>query len=395
MHTQRIAVFGGSFDPIHIEHIRLAKDAVKSLRLDRLIVMPAGIPPHKRDKVLSDESARLEMCRQAFVGEEKIVVSDYEISKGGTSYTYLTCRHFKEKYPTAQLFWLVGTDMLRDFPTWKNPSQILEDVTLAVCARNEEKDWLEREQEKFYAQFKKQFAVIDYQGQDVSSTKIRTLIASGEDVSSLVGEQVAAYIQGKGNECGTGLYQIPNAIQALSLQKPSRCAHSIRVALLAAERAKGLKIPETQAIAAALFHDCAKNLTQDSGYLQNFSCEADVPASVIHQFAGAYVAENFLSVKDEDILNAIRYHTSGRPKMSELEKLIFLSDMLEEERSYDGVELLRQLFWKGDNLNECLLEALSQTLEFLRASGKPIYALTQQAYEYYKNEEENYGRNQQ
>ena len=95
----------------------------------------------------------------------------------------------------------------------------------------------------------------------------------------------------------------------------------------------------------------------------------------------------------EDVLNAIRYHTSGRPGMSELEKLIFLADMLEEARDYNGVELLRALFWKGENLDECLLEALMQTLQFLRASGKPIYALTQQAYEYYKREEENYGRN--
>ena len=387
MQTQRIAVFGGSFDPIHIEHIRLAKDAVKSLRLDLLIVMPAGVPPHKRDKALSDGQARLEMCRRAFQGEEKIIVSDYEIQQGGTSYTYLTCRHFKEKYPTAQLFWLVGTDMLRNFPTWKNPEKILNDVTLAVCARNEEKNWIESEQFNFFAHFQKRFVVIDYQGKDVSSTAIRTRIAAGEDVTPFVGEQVAAYIQSQTNAQGTGLYQIVGVQQALALQKPSRRVHSIRVALLAAERSKSLKIPERQAIAAALLHDCAKNLPADSSYLQNFSCEPNVPGSVVHQFSGAHVAEEYLGVQDEDVLNAIRYHTSGRANMSDLEKLIFLADMVEEERSYDGVEQLRKLFWKGDSLDECLLEALSQTLEFLRSSGKPIYQLTQQAYEYYKKKE--------
>ena len=384
MPTQRIALFGGSFDPIHVEHVRLAKDAVQSLGLDLLIVLPAGVPPHKRDKVLSAETDRLEMCRRAFDGEEKIIVSDYEIRQGGTSYTYLTCRHFKQLYPKAELFWLVGTDMLRDFPTWKNPEQILQAVTLAVCARNEEKNWLQTEQEAFYARFQKQFVTIDYQGKDISSTTIRTLLAAGEDVTPLIGERVAEYIRLRSNAKGTGLYQISGAEQALSLQKPNRRAHSIRVALLAAKRAKGLKIPESKAITAALFHDCAKNLTADSPYLNGFSCEKDVPSSVVHQFSGAYVAENTFQIQDEEILDAIRYHTSGRANMTELGKLIFLSDMVEEERNYDGVEILRKLFWQGNRLDECLLEALSQTLQFLRASGREIYSLTQAAYDYYQ-----------
>lgn len=381
---QKIAVFGGSFDPIHVEHVRMAKDAVRSLQLDLLVVMPAALPPHKRDKALSSEIHRLQMCRAAFEGEEKIIVSDYEIAQGGTSYTYLTCRHFRKLYPQAQLFWLVGTDMLRDFPTWKNPEQILNDVTLAVCARNEEKGWLQTEQESFYQRFQKQFVVIDYQGQDLSSTKIRALIAAGEDVSALVGEKVFAYIQSQANAQGTGVYQIPNAVQALCLQSPSRRAHSVRVAVLAAKRAKSLKIPEKQAITAALFHDCAKNLPPDSPYLQGFSCADDVPKSVVHQFAGAYVAKHTFGVTDSQVLDAICYHTSGRAGMSELEKLVFLADMVEEERSYDGVDILRKLFWIESGLDACLLEALSQTLQFLRVNDRPVYALTEQAYEYYK-----------
>ncbi len=385
---KKIAIFGGSFDPVHTEHVRLAEAAVQSLGLDLLIIMPAKTPPHKKNKTLSSDEDRLEMCRIAFCGKEKITVSDYEIQRGGTSYTYLTCRHFKEKYPGAQLFWLVGTDMLRDFPSWKNPQSILSDATLAVCARNEEENWLQREQVRFYSHFQTKFAVIDYHGKDISSTHIRTLYAAGEDVSSFVGERVVSYIQSKGNAQGTGLYQIPYAKQALVLEKPSRKAHSMRVALIAAKRAPSLNIPEKQALAAALFHDCAKNLPQNSPYLQGFSCDADVPQSVVHQFAGAYVAEKWFDVKDETLLNGIRYHTSGRANMSELEKLVFLSDMIEEERSYDGVEILRTLFWQGNSLDECLLVALSQTLTFLRASGRPVYRLTQEAYEYYKNKKE-------
>jgi predicted HD superfamily hydrolase involved in NAD metabolism len=109
----------------------------------------------------------------------------------------------------------------------------------------------------------------------------------------------------------------------------------------------------------------------------------EVPKSVWHQYAGAYVAEQYFGVEDEDVLNAVRYHTSGRPNMSELEKLIFLADMLEAERCYQGVEELRTLFWKGSSLDECLEEALYQTLLFLRSKGGEVYPLTQLAYDYY------------
>ena len=103
----------------------------------------------------------------------------------------------------------------------------------------------------------------------------------------------------------------------------------------------------------------------------------------MHQFAGAFVARQCFSVKDEEVLSAIAYHTSARPNMSELEKLIFLADMLEEGRNYEGVDELRQLFWKGDSLDECLKTALSETLKFLEKKGGDIYPLTKAAYDFY------------
>ena len=98
------------------------------------------------------------------------------------------------------------------------------------------------------------------------------------------------------------------------------------------------------------------------------------------------MAEHTFNVTDPDVLNAIRYHTSGREGMSDLEKLIFLSDMLEEERSYEGVEKLRALFWKRERLDECLKTALYETILFLKSKQAEIYPLTQQAYEYIKKE---------
>jgi nicotinate-nucleotide adenylyltransferase len=357
--------------------------AIDCLRLDKVFVMPAHTPPHKPYRVLSSDADRLEMCRLAFSRLPEVEISDYEIAQGGTSYTYLTCRHFRELFPDAEIFFLVGTDMLRDFPTWKNPQSIVQDVTIAVCGRNDLHGWWEEEQKDFVEKFGRPFVRVDYNGEDVASTKIRVLAGAGMRLTDYVDEKTAAYIR------ENGLYYIPNADKALALEKPQRQAHSLRVANLAAARALKLKIPERQAIAAALFHDCGKNLTPDSPYLKGFvlpNAWGEVPSSVWHQFAGAYVAERCLGVTDADVLNAIRYHTSGRPNMSELEKLIFLADMLEEERCYEGVDKLRQLFWQGESLDDCLETALYETLEFLKTKKADVYPLTQQAYQFYKKE---------
>ena len=378
----KIGVFGGSFDPVHTEHIRLAQTAVEGLGLDKLFVMPANMPPHKPGKTLSSNEDRLALCRLAFADVDRVEISDYEIARGGTSYTYLTCEYFRSLFPTAEIFWLVGTDMLRDFPTWKNPQGILENVTLAVCARDEKEGWIASEQAAFFEKFGKKFVVIGYNGLDVSSTKISVLSGAGMRLTDFMPEKAAIYIEEK------GLYVVPNAKEALALENPKRRAHSMRVAELAAKRAVSLRMSEKKAITAALFHDCAKNLSPDSPYLDGFVLDktwGEVPSAVWHQFAGAYVAEKHFGVTDEDVLNAIRYHTSGRPNMSELEKLIFLADMLEEERHYDGVEELRTLFWAREGLDACLTEALYQTLQFIKNKKEKLYPLTEAAYEYMRD----------
>ena len=228
----RIAIFGGSFDPVHNEHIRVAENAIKTLALDRLIIMPANIPPHKKTERLSYGKARLDMCKLAFSHLSCVEISDYELNKGGTSYTFETCRYYRETYPDAQLFWLVGTDMLRDFPTWKNPKEILENVTLAVCARDEKNDWIDEAQKDFESQFGKRFAVVEYNGAPVSSTKIRVLAGAGLPLTAYTPPCVAEYIERE------KLYDIPFAQEALALQNPKRQAHSVRVAELTAQRAR-------------------------------------------------------------------------------------------------------------------------------------------------------------
>ena len=139
---------------------------------------------------------------------------------------------------------------------------------------------------------------------------------------------------------------------------------------------------------AALLHDITKSKTDEE---QLALCEKYgicLPAdrqsvlSTLHQYTGAFVAEHTFGVDDEEVLDAIRYHTSGRPNMSELEKLIFLSDMLEPGRDFPKIAKLRKVF--AEDLNECMYLCLKHELKYLKKGGGEIYPLTFRAYEYYK-----------
>ncbi len=365
----KIAIFGGSFDPVHKEHVRLARAAVKFLHPEKLFIVPAYVPPHKLQG--SDVSAehRLSMCAIAFRREKRAEVSDFELRMGGTSYTYLTCRHFADEYPDAERFFLIGADMLEDFYTWKRPTDILQHVTLAVVGRGE------RVAKEAHIRFRETFGVdfveIPFVGKDVSSTAVRTELAFGIRPKAIP-RAVYQYIQ------KMGLYKEPCIPAALALESQRRRAHSLRVAKMATARARSLHIPERKALIAAAVHDCGKSVPLGDELLLGFDPPKGVPAPVLHQYTGAYIAENYLKISDEEILNAIRFHTSGRAGMGELEKLIYLADLLESRREFAGIEKLREMF--RHDLDECLLGSLALQIDYLKSKGTPVYPLTEEAY---------------
>ena len=121
----KIALFGGSFDPVHREHAAYVRAAIRGLSLDLVIVMPSRLAPHKRLGAQADGEDRLQMCRLAFAEEPRVRVSDFELVHEGVSYSYLTCRAFAKQYPDVERYFLVGADMLEDFFTWKEPADIL------------------------------------------------------------------------------------------------------------------------------------------------------------------------------------------------------------------------------------------------------------------------------
>lgn len=371
----KIAIYGGSFNPIHNEHINIASAAKRELGLDKIIIVPTNVSPHKSGCLTARAKDRLEMCRLAFENFEGAEISDCEIKRGGVSYSYATCRRFKKIYPDDELYFIMGADMLKCFASWREPEEILKCVTPAVCARVNSAE-LKSYIVDFNKRFKRDIISFGYVGKNVSSTAVRTLAALGEDISGFVPEKVKNYIRLR------KLYALNEVWGVKKLLTEERWRHTVNVAVLAAKNAPRFKVFEYDAIVAAALHDCAKYLGENSKELCDFELPENVPPPVVHQYSGAYVAERTFGVTDKTVLNAIRYHTSGRENMSNLEKLIFLSDLLEEDRTFDGVDKLRELFYV--DIDKCLYAALERQLEYLKTQNKPIYPLTKRAYEYLK-----------
>ena len=369
----KIALFGGSFDPVHVEHVHYVRAAKDALGLDKVIVLPAGVAPHKQWGAIASGEDRLAMCRIAFSAFPWVEVSDFEVLEQGKSYTYLTCRHFAEVYPDAQLFFLVGEDMLEDFFTWKNPADILEHATLVACGRGDRMP--ASLHERFFERFHKNFVSVPFMGEAVSSRLLRVDLAFGKMPTEMdVG--VLSYIRER------GLYTHPSILPALALEKEARREHSYRVARMAVERASSAGVSEGKALLASALHDCGKYIPLDSPLLEDFTPPNDVPPPVMHQYTGAYLAQHCFGIEDEEILDAIRYHTSGRAGMTSLGMLVYLSDLLEEGRNFAGIDELRELF--SCDLEMCLYRSLKDQLHYLQGTQKPIYPLTEQTYQWIK-----------
>ncbi len=194
--TERIGVFGGSFDPVHMGHLTIAQDAVEQLELNRLIFVPAAVPPHKQGKTLAEGRHRLEMLRLATESNLSFEVSDVEIQKGGISYTFDTMTAFQKEHPDAELFFIVGLDSLTILHSWKNVDQLLENWTIVPFARGGEDPSRVAEQIQLSKDWKTWLIdrLIRIHEIEISASEIRMRLAEGLSIRYLVPPEVEMYI---------------------------------------------------------------------------------------------------------------------------------------------------------------------------------------------------------
>ena len=191
---ERFGIYGGTFNPIHNGHLHLIRAACAQLSFDRLLVVPANIPPHKAAVDLASNRDRLEMARLATAGMPGVWVSDIELRARGKSYTVLTLERLRAHFPECRFTLLMGADMLESFDRWHRWRDILKLADIAAFARNEgEESLLERK-----AALIGRARVVRVEPLPLSSTLVREKVRRGEDISDLVPEPVAAYIYEKG-----------------------------------------------------------------------------------------------------------------------------------------------------------------------------------------------------
>ncbi|MBQ6873197.1 MAG: nicotinate (nicotinamide) nucleotide adenylyltransferase [Clostridia bacterium] len=194
----KIGIFGGTFNPPHLAHLNIAEDFSRRLSFDKLIIIPTYQPPHKQAQSLADGEDRLEMCRLLF-DAENTEISDMEIRRQGKSYTYDTLCQLEEKYPEAELYLIIGSDMLLSFHKWYRYEDILRKCTLCVLTRENDIDNAHMKAYAIEALGLGEGDIVfsSLEPTVLSSTRIREMVARGEDVSSLTGEKVWAYIKEK------------------------------------------------------------------------------------------------------------------------------------------------------------------------------------------------------
>lgn len=383
----KIAMFGGSFNPPHLGHVEAARSVVDCVKPDRLLIMPTFVSPHK---VMADDTptpeVRAELCRIAFAGIPEAEVSDLEMRREGKSYTADTLAQLKEMYPNDDLVLIMGTDMILSLEKWSRPEMIMALAEIAVLLRGVDEDadvlaHIHYLREKYGARI----TLLEAGVYPAASTDVRNALKQGGG-RELLDDAVYEYIIK--NRCYGAKAEL-NWLREKSyaMHNRKRIPHVMGCEEEAVRMAKKWGENPYDAAVAGILHDCTKKLTVDEQLILCDKYDIIIDISVagtdktLHQITGAAVAYHEFGVS-EKIRDAIRWHTTGKPEMTDLEKIIYLADYIEPNRCFDGVERIRSLSY--ENLDAAMEDGLRMTMEDLAERNAPILEITRTAYEWFK-----------
>ena len=374
----RIGVFGGTFNPIHNGHVLLCEYCKRELSLDKVLLIPDNTPPHKISPDLASGSDRLQMCRLASKELPWLEVSDIELKREGKSYTYETLASLKELYPSDELFLITGADMFLTLHQWKNPEIIFNCASLIAVPRDSsDKEKLAEFYHQVIEPMGARAYILPEPVMEVSSTFIRDHIGNKAALEALLSPAVYEYI------CKRGLYQRVNTngndYQSIirKMMGDYRFTHSVNVASEAVALAKLYGADEHKAYIAGILHDITKEIPheeqlqiiKDGGIILD-DVQKTAP-KLWHSISGSVYIRTELGINDEDIINAIRYHTTGRAGMSLLEKIIYTADFTSAERNYNGADIMREKSRRS--LEEAMIYSCQFTLQNLSAKEAAIH----------------------
>lgn len=367
-----VLIYGGSFDPPHIGHLRLLEAAIKKLNPDRTYLLPVFRSPFK-ELPLTPFTERSRMIRLAVEKwlprsqHSRIRVHPYEMLRGRTTYTYQSIAYFKKKHPGAGICLLLGSDCLAQFDSWRRHEEIAKNCRILVGRRPGSPVKAEKN-------YSFDFDVLPGWFPAISSSLLRKDIFSGGKIPGLVPPPVRSHILRK------GLYGIKIREWLKKRVSPERFSHTLSVTKLSQELAAGCGADPGMAAVAALLHDAGRSLPVESlvryvrkhrlRVAKRLNIVKNQPA-LLHSYASADIARRLFGVSNPRILSAIRLHTLGSEKMTALDKIIYTADISSEDRNFPKAREIRRLAFK--NLDRALLLAARLKLQYVLATEKWIH----------------------
>ncbi|MCL2566464.1 MAG: nicotinate-nucleotide adenylyltransferase [Defluviitaleaceae bacterium] len=374
---KNIALFGGSFDPIHLGHLHLAEIVREEFDLSEIIFMPSGLPPHKKLSSAVSNEQRYEMAVLATRANPRFKVSRLELDRGGHTYTVDTLMALKNQMSMEiNIYFIVGADSLIKMHTWKEPEKLFKLCRIIVISRPGISDErIETVRIGFVEKYGAKIHLLKKRTYPISSTEIRRLASKGSSIRYFVSEEVYEYIREYNLYPQTVDRELVKSYLRENLSE-RRVSHSIRCAELSVFLAEIHSADTEKAYLAGLLHDIAKETPPDK-WSKYDDCKDEhlfLYPEAAHAFIGASLAQKVFEIKDLDILNAIRYHTTARPFMSILEKIVFVADKIESGRNFEEIDYLKNL--AVDDLDKALFAILQITTSLTIDKGNNVHPLS-------------------
>ncbi len=385
----RILIFGGSFNPPHLGHIRSVQTAAAALGPEKIFLIPASVPPHKEldpDSPSAAERLRMTALAAAMIpGAEAL---DIELRREGKSYTADTVCELKARYPDDELIFLLGTDMLITFPTWHEPETIAANASIAVFSREKGRQAeIERAADILRDRYGATVYVIPGEPVEASSTAIRALLRARGGAELLPGEVYAHIIQKRLYGAKPDFEWLRR--EAYAYLAPKRVAHVRGVEQEALRLAERWGADPGEAAEAAICHDITKRLDHDEQLrlCEKYAIMTDelerASEKLLHAKTGAALASALFGLSTDTAI-AIRFHTTGRPGMTTLEMITYLADYIEPGREgFAGLKELRKACY--EDLDRAMELALRMSLDEVRGKGSPAHINSVSGHAWYLN----------
>ena len=355
--------------------------------MDKLFMVVAADPPHKPNNKRLPGSLRYRMLDSALKDEERIFPSDVELKRDGKSYTVDTVTLFKNRYRGAELFLIVGGDMLESFRTWREPGKILSMCTLVAVTRPDEQRDMRAIADAVEAELGGRVILSGFTGPMISSTEVRRRMAEAIPVDTMVAFPTELFLYENAVYMPQELRDIRSKLAERLKRK--RLNHTMLTACEAVKLASHYGADTQKARLAAILHDCIKLPNKDlieycDANHYDITDEERANPYLIHARLGAVIANEEFGVEDPEVLQAIANHTLGRVGMTLLYKIIYVADKIEPTREYGGIDEIRSVAY--EDIDKAMLRVMEHSARYTLASGRDVNPGTKAVMDYLKNE---------